>query len=119
MVRSVQEGVACALRYGFDVMKTLGVEGQRIRASNNNLFLSELFAQTVADLTRLPVELYDTSGSEGAARAAGIGIGFYKNSDECFANLKIIRCHEPNENVAAAFETHYQTWLAALNSRFD
>lgn len=119
MVRSVQEGVACALRYGFDVMKTLGVEGQRIRAGNNNLFLSKLFAQTVADLTRVPIELYDTSGSEGAARAAGIGIGFYKNSDECFANLKIIRCHEPNENAVEALETHYQTWLRALHSRFD
>ena len=119
MVRSVQEGVACALRYGFDVMQTLGIKGQRLRASNNNLFLSKLFAQTVANLTRVPIELCDTSGAEGAARAAGIGIGYYKNSDECFANLKVIRCHEPSEHSVEAFETHYKIWLTALHSHFD
>ena len=119
MVRSVQEGVACALRYGFDVMQTLGVTGQRLRAGNNNLFLSEIFAQAVSDLTRLPIELYNTSGSEGAARAAGLGLGFYKNSDECFANLTITRRYEPNDSVGEVFETHYQTWLTALNPRFD
>ncbi len=116
MVRSVQEGIACAMRYGFDLLKAMGVEGECIRAGNNNLFLSELFAQTVANLTGLPIELYETSGSEGAARAAGIGIGHYKNSEDAFANLQVIRRYQPNHAVSQAIETHYQAWLTALNS---
>jgi xylulokinase len=43
-----------------------------IRAGNDNLFRSSLFSTTVASLLGQPIEIFDTTGAIGAARAAGI-----------------------------------------------
>jgi xylulokinase len=44
--RAVQEGIACAFRYGVDIMRENGMNPTVIRAGKANLFLSDLFAQT-------------------------------------------------------------------------
>jgi xylulokinase len=69
--RAVQEGIACAFRYGFDIMRSNGMNPTVIRAGKSNLFLSELFAETFVNATGVPVELYNNDGSVGAALGAG------------------------------------------------
>jgi xylulokinase len=78
--RAAQEGIAGAFRYGLDIMRENGMSPSIIRAGKANLFLSELFAQSFADFTGVPVELYQNDGSVGAAIGAGIGAGIYKDA---------------------------------------
>jgi xylulokinase len=92
----VQEGIACAFRYGLDIMRSNGMNPTVIRAGKSNLFLSELFTETFVNVTGVPVELYDNDGSVGAALGAGIGAGIFKSPAEAFSNAKPIQVIEPS-----------------------
>lgn len=46
------------------------------------MFLSPLFRDTLAGVSGATIELYETDGSAGAAKGAGIGAGIYKDHDE-------------------------------------
>ena len=85
LLRAAQEGIAFSLRYGIGIMEEMGVSVRKIHAGKANLFLSDIFRQTLADTTGAVIELYDTDGAAGAARGAGIGAGIYKNTQEAFA----------------------------------
>lgn len=69
LVRSVLEGVAYAFRHGMEVMEAGGIQFETIRAGNDNLFQAKVFTSTLAALSGRPVELYETTGAVGAARA--------------------------------------------------
>jgi len=110
LARAAHEGIAFSFKYGMDIMNQMGIETKTIRAGHANLFLSPIFRQTLANITGATIELYNTDGSVGAARGAGIGAGIYKNAEEAFATLKkiIIVTPEP-ENVAASMAA-YENW---------
>jgi len=110
LARAAHEGIAFSFKYGMDIMNQMGIETKTIRAGHANLFLSPIFRQTLANITGATIELYNTDGSVGAARGAGIGAGIYKNAEEAFATLKkiIVVVPEP-ENVAASLEA-YDKW---------
>lgn len=114
LLRSAQEGIVFALNYGVDVMKTLGVQPKTVRAGDANMFLSPLFGEAFATITGAVVELYNTDGAQGAARAAGIGAGIYKNETEAFQNLKTTRILEPNVKLKDSYEQAYLKWLTCL-----
>ena len=71
MCRATLEGVAFAFAYGMEIMKKDGLEAKLIRAGNDNLFQSEIFSSTLSTIINQPIEIYDTTGAFGAARAAG------------------------------------------------
>ncbi|MEO7216356.1 FGGY family carbohydrate kinase [Mucilaginibacter sp.] len=109
--RAAQEGIACAFRYGLDIMRENGMSPTIIRAGKNNLFLSSLFTESFVNATGVPVELYDNDGSMGAALGAGIGAEIFSPA-EAFSNAKPIRQIEPQ---GSDFEEVYQSWKAILN----
>ena len=96
LLRAAQEGIAFSLMYGMEQMGRPGI----IRAGRANMFLSQLFRQTLADVSGATIELYATDGAVGAARGAGLGAGVYKNSDEAFASLERLAVVEPMPNPA-------------------
>ncbi len=111
LIRAAHEGIAFSFKYGMDIMNQMGIETKTIRAGHANLFLSPIFRQTLANITGATIELYNTDGSVGAARGAGIGAGIYKNAEEAFATLKKIIVVTPElENVAASMEA-YNRWV--------
>jgi xylulokinase len=112
MFRAAQEGIAFAFRYGIDIMKNLGIQPEIIRAGNTNMFLSPVFRETVAGVTGATIELYNTDGSEGAARGAGLGTGFYSSENEAFSKLK--KLDEISEHKDDRYEEAYQNWLNKL-----
>ena len=81
------------------------------------MFLSPLFASAFATVAGAVVELYDTDGSQGAARAAGLGAGIYKNSKDAFAGLKMTKRIEPNNKQKEAYQCAYENWLNVLNTQ--
>jgi xylulokinase len=114
MLRAAQEGIVFALNYGCEVMKQAGVQTQTIRAGYANMFLSPLFRQAFANITGAVVELYNTDGSQGSARGAGLGAGVYASAKEAFSGLDCQQTIEPEPKDQAAYKEAYATWLAAL-----
>ncbi|RYD85701.1 MAG: carbohydrate kinase, partial [Sphingobacteriales bacterium] len=109
--RAVQEGIACAFRYGLDIMRENGMNPTVIRAGRSNLFLSRLFTETFVNVTGVPVELYKNDGSAGAALGAGIGAGIFSSPKEAFTNMQRIEVIEPSSN---GMEPVYGEWKALL-----
>src|SRR6185436_5648631 len=95
LVRAVQEGIAFSFRYGLDIMRENGINPTVIRAGKANLFLSDVFTKSFANVNNVAVEFYDGDGSYGAAIGAGIGAGIYANAKEASANRKPVGVVEP------------------------
>ncbi|BDD08293.1 carbohydrate kinase [Fulvitalea axinellae] len=114
LFRAAQEGIAFAFKYGMEIMAAMGTEAKVIRAGHANMFLSPIFRQTLASVTGASIELYDTDGAVGAARGAGIGAGYYKNTREAFRNLKIIETVRPDASGAELFREAYGRWTNQL-----
>ncbi len=112
LLRAVQEGIVFAFRYGFDIMKENGMNGEIIRAGRTNLFLSDVFTQSFVDTIGIPVELYQCDGSVGAAIGAGIGMGYYKDRKEAFLNLKADKKIEPSGEEK--YKELYERWKKQL-----
>jgi xylulokinase len=110
--RAAQEGVAFAFRYGLDIMKKNGIKPTVVRAGKANMFLSKTFVKAFVNVTACPVELYNSSGSTGAALGAGIGAGFFKSSAEAFINLKPVEKTEPLQE--SIYNDCYQKWKESL-----
>lgn len=110
--RAAQEGIACAFRYGLDIMRENGMNPTVIRAGKTNMFLSDLFTQTFVNATGVPVELYNNDGSLGAALGAGIGAEIYSSQAEAFSKAGRVGYIEPDNTEA--FEAIYRDWKAIL-----
>jgi len=118
LLRAAQEGIVFALYYGLEIMQAMGIATRTLRAGKANMFLSPIFAQTFATLTGATVELYNTDGSQGACRGAGLGAGIYKSPQEAFASLKKIETIEPKAADTTACRQAYDKWLGALKKTF-
>jgi xylulokinase len=117
LFRAAQEGIVFALNYGVDIMKKVGVEAKTVRAGHTNMFLSPVFREAFANTTGAVVELYNTDGSQGAARGAGVGCGFYKNYQEAFVGLNKIETIEPKGDLQSVYTEGYERWLHALKKQ--
>ena len=116
LMRAAQEGVVFSFMYGIEIMEHMGMTVDRIRAGHANMFLSPLFRQTLASVSGAPIELYDTDGSVGAARGAGIGAGIYANHHEAFAALQQLDVIEPDAANRQAYTDAYMLWKQRLNA---
>ncbi|MBS9522727.1 carbohydrate kinase [Litoribacter alkaliphilus] len=115
LLRAAQEGIVCSLTYGFSIMKNMGLNLKTVKAGNANMFLSPLFRKAFVNMNDVDLELYDTDGSQGAARGAGIGIGLYGNEEDAFHGLERLALITPNASDTQAYQEVYSTWNQYLN----
>ncbi len=119
IMRAAQEGIVFSFKYGIEIMEGMGMTVRKIHAGNANMFLSRLFRETLAGVTGATIELYDTDGSVGAAKGAGIGAGIYKNNSEAFATLEKLEVIEPDVSQAEAYAEAYDRWKAHLQKAME
>jgi xylulokinase len=117
LLRAAQEGIVFALNYGLEIMRKVGVKPKKVRAGHANMFLSPLFAEAFATVTKSVVELYNTDGSQGAARGAGIGAGIYKGTEDAFVGLTPVKTIEPNRKLFSAYSQAYKNWEIVLKKQ--
>ena len=112
IIRAAHEGIAFSFKYGMEIMEKVGIKANVIRAGKANMFLSPVFRKTLSGIIGATIELYNTDGSIGAARGAGIGSEYYKHEKDAFANLIISEVIHPNniEEINKA----YQNWKSKL-----
>ena len=112
LLRAAQEGIVFSFKYGIEVMEQMGMNVNKIHAGHANMFLSPIFRDTLAGVSGAVIELYDTDGSVGAAKGAGIGAGIYKDNTEAFATLEKLAVIEPANT--AEYTEAYETWKSRL-----
>lgn len=112
LFRAAQEGIAFAFRYGVDIMRENGMQPSVIRAGKANMFLSDVFTNCFVNATNIPVELHDCDGSVGAAKGAGIGVGFYISPKDAFSNAVPIDWVEPTQSKL--YDELYNEWKGLI-----
>jgi xylulokinase len=116
VARAAQEGIAFSLNYGAEIMRGMGISLSTIRAGHANMFLSDIFATTFANVSGCVVELYNTDGAVGAARAAGVGAGYYKNYKESFTGMELVKKIEPDMKATRETRDSYALWEKKLST---
>jgi len=114
LARAAQEGIAFALFYGIEIMVAMGLKISTVRAGNANMFLSQLFSEAFSNTSGATVELFNTDGAQGAARAAGLGAGFYKSPNDCFDGLSVLKKIEPQHQLQEQYKEAYGKWKEGL-----
>ena len=109
MVRASLEGIAFSFIYGIDILKDMDLDIQLIRVGNDNLFQSGIFSSTIASLLGCDIEVVDTTGAVGAAKAAGIATGYYNDLREANEGLKVVNRFAPDSNTGI-YEDAYRVW---------
>ena len=117
LLRASQEGIIFALNYGFDIMKNMGLDISTIKAGKTNQFSSSLFQKIFCAVTGIQLELFNTDGSEGAARGAGLGTQIYKTFEEAFIGLKRDSIIYPDQNLHQIYQDIYHCWVSILKKQ--
>ena len=114
LLRAAQEGIVFSFKYGMEIMEKTGMKPEIIRAGKANMFLSPVFSDTLSGISGAVIELYNTDGSVGAARGAGIGAGYYASPEEAFAGLDKLETIEPDKAKSEEYQKAYENWKNEL-----
>ena len=116
LFRSALEGIAFSFVYGMEIMKADGIDISIIRAGNDNLFQSEIFSTTFSSLIGHPIEIYNTTGAVGAARAAGLEKGVLNELSRSSNDFDKVREILPESDTQKYKET-YEKWKLVLEQK--
>ncbi len=111
--RAALEGVAFSFVYGFRILKELGMNPEVIKVGNDNLFQSRIFSMTIANLLGCKIEVIQTTGAVGAAKASGLGTGYYKDLEDAIKTNKVEQVYHP-EGQIENYEKAYEAWRKDL-----
>ncbi|MDU8886040.1 FGGY family carbohydrate kinase [Yeosuana sp. MJ-SS3] len=118
LFRAALEGIAFAFVYGIDILKNDGVNVSGMRAGNDNLFRSEIFSKTIATLIQSEINIIDTTGAIGAARAAGVSCGDFTTLEEVFSdNEQVLSYHPVNDQQI--YLDAYHLWKNDLETKYN
>ena len=112
LVRAAQEGIVFSFQYGIEIMEQMGLKVDKIHAGLANMFQSRVFREALSGVSGATIELYNTDGSVGAAKGAGIGAGIYRNAQEAFSTLERLEVVLPQHEEA--YRAAYAAWKERL-----
>ena len=113
LCRAALEGIAFSFAYGVEILRSDGIKVDIIRAGNDNLFRSELFSNTVASLIGGEIEIYNTTGAIGAARAANLYKGDYEAFGKQIMENDYVMSFKPRGDNEA-YQKAYRNWKKEL-----
>ncbi|MBI1226037.1 MAG: carbohydrate kinase [Bacteroidetes bacterium] len=119
LYRAGLEGIAFSFVYGVQILKEMGLEISVMRVGNDNLFQSAVFSKTIASLLGCSIDMVQTTGAVGAAKAAGVATGIYPNIETAMANVQIIGRYEPTPGRVGEYRAAYETWVADLKKNIS
>ena len=113
MCRAALEGIAFSFVYGMEILKSDGIKPSVIRAGNDNLFRSDIFANTVATLIEQEIEIFNTTGAIGAARAANLHKGDFESFGKIIMDNDHVMTFMPFKDKEPYLEA-YKNWKKEL-----
>ena len=114
LCRAALEGIAFAFVYGMEILKSDGIQPTVIRAGNDNLFRSEIFSNTISTLIGQEIEIYNTTGAIGSARACELHKGDFSTFGQQIMDNDYIMGFKPFKEKLA-FEKAYSKWKKELD----
>jgi xylulokinase len=113
LCRAALEGIAFSFVYGMEILKADGIKAKVIRAGNDNLFRSPIFSNTIATLIEQEIEIYNTTGAIGAARACHLHNGNYAAFGKQIMDNDYIMSYSPTSQKAEYIKayTHWKNQL--------
>lgn len=113
LCRAALEGIAFSFVYGMEIMESDGIQVNVMRAGNDNLFRSKIFSETVATLIGYDIEIYNTTGAIGAARAGLLKDGNYSAFGKAIMDNDYVMTFKPLKNKED-YQNAYQHWKTEL-----
>lgn len=113
--RAALEGIAFSFVHGVGILQEMGLQTQVIRVGNDNLFQSAIFSETIATLLDCRIEMVETTGAVGAAKASGVAAGVYPGLREALSGIRVLRTYQPVGNTEA-YVSAYAAWSADLSA---
>jgi xylulokinase len=113
LCRAALEGIAFSFVYGMEIMKSDGINPSVIRAGNDNLFRSAIFSETIASLINQEIEIYNTTGAIGAARACLLHHGGTEVYGRQLMDNDYVMSYKPTAE-RSAYTAAYQNWKKEL-----
>ncbi len=117
MLRAALEGIAFSFVYGMEIMQGDGVELSTIKAGGDNLFRAAIFSDTISTLLGKEIQIIDTTGATGAARAAGYSSGHFKTFGDAIYKDELIKTYKPQQNKEA-YQKAYNNWKQQLSKLY-
>lgn len=118
LCRAALEGIAFSFVYGMEIMESDGIKVNVMRAGNDNLFRSKIFSETVATLIGYDIEIYNTTGAIGAARAGVLQNGDYEAFGKAIMENDYVMTFKPLENKSE-YQSAYQLWKKELETTIN
>lgn len=115
LFRAALEGIVFSFTYGMEILQSIGITPSTIKVGNDNLFLSDTFTSSLSNLLQCNIEMYDTTGAVGAAKASTVAIGVYNSIDEAIAEMKPIKTTEYNSDNSQ-YQDAYNQWSKQLSN---
>ncbi len=113
LLRAGLEGIAFSFVYGLSILKDLGLQISQLKVGSDNLFLSDIFSQTISNLTETTIDIIKTTGAIGAAKASGISPGIYSSIEEAFKHNDKLKTIQP-QNSTSEHQKAYDLWADDL-----
>ncbi|MDI9636655.1 FGGY family carbohydrate kinase [Kamptonema cortianum] len=116
LARAAMEGIVFAMNFGAEILASLGAPARRVRAGDSSMFRSELFRSIFSSVLDVPLEILDTDGALGAARAAAVGAGIYPSLKDAGSQAKVIARIEPDSELQKIYATTYDDWKERVHT---
>jgi len=114
LYRAALEGIAFSFVHGAGILKEMGMSVSVMRVGNDNLFQSAIFGQTISNLLGCTIEVVETTGAVGAAKAAGVATGAFGSVEEAMQQTSVLMRYAPT-NTNGIYKNAFASWEAALN----
>ena len=120
LARAVLEATAFQVREVVEAMTKDSARSIDFLRADGGMVVNDLLMQIQADILSIPVvrpSVQETTAL-GASYAAGLAVGFFKNTEELQANWKIEKTWKPQMDEASR-ERQYHFWKKAVARCFD
>jgi xylulokinase len=116
LYRAALEGIAFSFAYGMEIIEYDDAKIKVIKAGNDNLFRAEIFSKTLATLIGYEIEIYNTTGAIGAARAAGLTDKNFERFGKNITDNDHVMTFKPIENNTSYLDA-YTNWKKELHKQ--
>ncbi len=113
--RAALEGIAFAFVHGMGILKNMGLNMSIMRVGNDNLFQSAVFAETISTLLGSNIQVVETTGAVGAAKAAGVATGIYSSIEEAMKDTEVLKTYHPLINDGS-YNQAFKQWEDGLKT---
>ena len=107
--RAGLEGIAFSFVYGIKILQNLGMDVSVMKVGNDNLFRSKVFNDTIVNLLGCRIDIFQTTGAAGAAKASGVATGHYASLQEAIPTDNPELSYQAN-TIDDAYQKAYDAW---------